>query len=115
MRRAVAVIPAKWLEQAHSDPSWLDWVHHKRAQAFVILTLCRLLYTLDCASVASKPFAARWAQKVLDRRWANLIERARVWQHEDGNTLESDVDETVAFIQYTFDRYQQWSQSQQKS
>ena len=111
MRRAVGTIPLRWLEQAHHDPSWLVWLRQRREQAFVVLTLCRLLYTLDSGAVTSKPAAARWAEKVLGPRWSGLIERSRAGQVEGGETPEGDVNDTVALLQHTVDRFRQWSPS----
>lgn len=107
MRRAVPVIPNMWLEQAHHDPSWLYWLRQRENQAFVVLTLCRLLFTLDTATVASKPTAAHWAQKALGTRWAGLIECSLAGQHERSEAPESDVDNTIALIQYTIERSHQ--------
>jgi hypothetical protein len=109
MRRAAAAITGTWLEQAQYDPAWLAWLHQREHQAFVVLMLCRLLYTLDFGANASKPVAARWAEKALGRRWASLIERSRAGQHESGDTPESDVNDTVAFVQYTVERFRQWN------
>jgi hypothetical protein len=111
MRRAVGTIPLMWLERAHHDPSWLVWLRQRREQAFVVLTLCRLLYTLDSGAVTSKPAAARWAEKVLGPRWSGLIERSRAGQVEGGDTSESDVNDTVTLVQHTVDRFRQWSTS----
>jgi len=107
MRRAVPVIPNMWREHVLHDPSWLDWVRQRENQAFVVLTLCRLLYTLDTAAVASKPAAARWAQKALDSRWAGLIERSLAGQRVSSETPDSDMEDTVALIHYTVERGQQ--------
>lgn len=104
LRRAVPTIPNMWLEQARNDPSWLDWLRQRENQAFVVLTLCRLLYTLNEADVASKPAAARWAQKTLGTRWSGLIERSLAGQHNQSQTPESDVENTVALLQYAVGR-----------
>ena len=101
MQLAVAAISGLWLDQARDDPTWLAWLRHRDNQAFVILTLCRMLYSLDTGSVASKPVAAQWAQKELGQPWATLIARSLAGQHETGEISQSDVDDTVAFIQYT--------------
>lgn len=105
MRRAAAPIAEMWLDQAQHDPSWLEWLGHRENQAFVVLTLCRLLYTLDSGGVTSKPGAAHWAQKSLGARWTGLIERALVGKHASGPTPESDVTNTVALIRYTVDQF----------
>lgn len=108
IRRAAAPIAEQWLEQARHDPSWLAWLYGREHQAFVVLTLCRLLYTLDLGSVTSKPAAARWAAQALGPRWAKLIERSLAEQHGSGETPESDVADTIALVQYTVERFQQW-------
>lgn len=67
-------------------------------QAYTVLSMCRILYTLRHGTLASKPAAARWARLVLEPRWAGLIERALGWQPgEEMNRL----DETLDFIRYT--------------
>lgn len=111
MRRAAAPIAALWLEQAQTDPSWLDWLREPGSQPFVVLTLCRLLYTLDAGRVASKPGAAHWAQQMLGPRWTGLIERALAGQHAAAPLPEQDVPDTIALVQYTVDRFQEWDTS----
>ncbi|HEX8218138.1 MAG TPA: aminoglycoside adenylyltransferase domain-containing protein [Chloroflexia bacterium] len=111
MRRAAAPIAELWLEQALHDPAWLTWLYERRHQAFVVLTLCRLLYTLDSGSLASKPAAARWAVHALGPRWATLIERSLAGQHGSVATPENDVTGTVTLVRYTVDQFQQWKSS----
>jgi aminoglycoside adenylyltransferase-like protein/nucleotidyltransferase-like protein len=104
MRSAAAEIAGLWLEEAQNDPTWLPWLRQRDAQTFVILTLCRLLYSLATESVASKPRAARWAQKALGEPWTTLIERTLAKQHEASNIAQSEEDETLAFIQFTLEQ-----------
>lgn len=108
MRRAAAPIAELWLQQASDDPSWLDWLRNRDAPAFVVLTLCRLLYTLETGSVASKPAAARWAQGTLDPGWSGLIERSLAGQHDKAATPESDVSSTVDLVRYAVHRFHRW-------
>jgi hypothetical protein len=89
----------------------LAWLRQRENQAFVVLTLCRLLYTLESGAVASKPGAARWAQQAVGQRWAGLIERALAGQQDSTEIPDSDADETVALIQHTVDRFRQWEAS----
>jgi hypothetical protein len=70
-----------------------------------VLTLCRILYTLDSGAVVSKPVAARWAEKTSARHWAALIERSLIWRKARQDAPSSDeLDDTVALIQYTIER-----------
>jgi len=114
MNREGSAIAGRWLEQARADPSWLAWLHQRKNQAFVVLTLCRLLYTLELGGVASKPGAARWAQQALDPRWDGLIEGAWTGQQESTEIPDGDANATVALIKHTVDRFRQWEASAPK-
>lgn len=111
MRRAGSAIAGMWLEEARTDPSWLAWLRGRENQAFVVLTLCRLLYTLESGAVASKPGAARWALQTGGWGRAGLIERAIAGQPDGAEVPERDLEETVSFIQHTVDRFRQWEAS----
>ncbi len=104
LRRAVVMLMDQWWGPMRADPIPLHR-HSIGYQAYAVLTMCRILYTLDFGAVVSKPVAARWAREVLDERWAALIERALAWRKEDQDTLsEGDVNETLDLIQYTLER-----------
>jgi hypothetical protein len=120
MNRAGYGIAAQWLDQARTDPSWLDWLRPRQHQAFVVLTLCRLLYTLETGGVISKPGAAWWGQQHLGPRWAGLIAQAVAGQHAAGDATDHDIAETVALVAHTVERFRQGatpprSQRQQRS
>ncbi len=87
--------------EAREDPTWLPWLRERQSQAFVVLTLCRLLYTLERAAVASKPAAACWAQEALDDRWSPLIDRALAGHHAQGPIEPWEEQQTLALIDYT--------------
>jgi hypothetical protein len=77
----------------------------------VVVTLCRLLYTLETGAVASKSRAARWAQQALGPRWNGLIERALVGQKDHTAIPHGEVVATVALIRHTVDQFRQWQAS----
>ena len=76
-----------------AEPAPLDDPHQ---QAYVILTLCRILYTARHDGVASKRDAAAWTRHA-HPQWADLVRRAQAWQH--GQSL-SVVDEILAFLRF---------------
>jgi hypothetical protein len=101
MREAAAVIVSDWLALSQRDPEWLAWLQDRTGQAFVVLTLCRLLYTLDAGNVASKPRAARAAALWPAAPWAALIERSLAQQRRHVETPTQDVEATLALLRFT--------------
>ena len=88
-----------WAEPLLRNPAELA---HRGYQTYTVLTLCRMLYTLECAAIASKPVAARWAQTRLAKPWAALIERTWAGRHNPQREASAqDVESTLEFIRFT--------------
>jgi hypothetical protein len=106
LRRTVAASSPEWLESLLAEPDQLRrWGFH----TYLVLTLCRMLYTLAHDAVASKQVAGRWAQKVLGERWSALIGNALAWRKDipgapGPETSDGDVDATLELIRYTLAR-----------
>jgi hypothetical protein len=100
MRRAVlATLREVWPGRFH-DPTEL---HPRGYRSYIVLTGCRMLYTLEYGTVASKPVAARWAQDTLGTRWVVLIDWA-VTARRDPHSGELDnLSETQDFIRHVID------------
>lgn len=85
-----------WAARFLEDPGPLQ---SRGYQSFVVLSLCRILYTLETSRVVSKRVAADWAQAHLDERWAPLIARAFEGRHHpDDLPAPEDIRETQAMI-----------------
>ena len=96
LRQAVSMILHEWWEPMTHDPIRLQ---HDGYHTYAVLSMCRILYTLDYGDIISKPVAAKWANRTLPPRWTQLIERAEAWQMR-----QEDVGETQNFIQFTLER-----------
>jgi hypothetical protein len=94
-----------WWRPLLDDPAWVQQI---QKQPFVILTMCRALYTLEHGIVVSKPVAARWAQQVISKQWTELIEWALDWPRD---TKSSRLASTLSLIQYTLKRYEHCNES----
>lgn len=70
-RAALAEYVAYAHEPMPEAPAGMNWWK----QTYVVLTLCRVLWTLEHGTVVSKAEAAAWAARELPE-WADLIERA---------------------------------------
>src|SRR5207248_1656203 len=61
---------------------YVEWFETNReqfnrwAQTYLVLTLCRLLFTTRTGAVAGKAEGAAWGERELDPAWASLIRRA---------------------------------------
>lgn len=97
LRQAAVGILLEWWEPMLRDSHLL---RDNEYQAYAVLTMCRVLFTITNGEVASKPEAARWAHRTLDPRWRGLIERGTAWRH--GMRMNA-LEEVLALIQYTVD------------
>lgn len=84
-----------WWEQQLVDTTR---VSQSGYQAYAVLSMCRIRYTLAEGAVLSKPRAAQWALHNLHPCWQPLIQRALAWQ--PGEALDQ-LAETLAFIRDT--------------
>jgi len=102
LQQAVLDMLHGWFAPMIDDPAPLKT---RGYQSYIVLTLCRMLYTLEFGTLVSKGVAAHWAQQILDERWIPLI--ARAWQGRQTPRLESQVDDvnsTLKFIRYVVER-----------
>jgi hypothetical protein len=91
-----------WATQLLNDPAQIS---DRGYQSYTVLTLCRILYTLERGAVVSKRVAARWVQETLGERWTPLIERTWVGRHHPQWEAQSeDVDGTLDLIRYALAR-----------
>jgi len=100
IRRAVLVTLREFWPRRFHDPIEL---HPRGYRSYIVLTGCRMLYTLAHGTVASKPVAARWAQDTLGSRWATLIEWAVAARRDPRSDELDNLSETQEFIRYVID------------
>ena len=94
LREAVRGILREWWKPMLTEGPLLRNGFYR---CYAVLTMSRMLYTLRQGTIVTKPVAARWAQRALDKRWAPLIQHALAWSQE----APPDLGETLAFIQHT--------------
>jgi hypothetical protein len=114
LRHASAGIVEEWHARAQRDPGWVAWLRASNNCAFVTLTLCRLLYTLDTGSVASKPAAAHWVEGTLTGTFSDLIRHATSGEPakaDRGAVADDELRVALAFLEYTHGPYQRWRAS----
>ncbi len=104
LRQAMEPLMSGWLPQILADPAR---VNSRGYQSYVVLTLCRIFYTMQTSAVASKPTAVRWAKENLDGRWRPLIDQAWADRHRpDSDPNPKDLNETLEMIRFLLGRDQ---------
>lgn len=81
-----------------TDPTYLKNSHY---QAYVVLTLCRILYTVMCHSTATRKASALWVKCEFSPQWSHLIQTAENWQYGKEMDLK---EETIRFIEFVVNR-----------
>ena len=83
------------------DPALLADRHH---QAYITLTVCRILYAARNDALASKRSASRWVKQTYGVPWRELIEKAQGWQHGSELRLAPVVQAFIEFALGQVDR-----------
>jgi predicted nucleotidyltransferase len=102
LKWAVMDILNSWIKGFLDDSRILE---NRGYQSYTVLTLCRILHMFEHGTVVSKPTAAEWAKRTLNKKWTPLIERAWVGRHHPGLKSEpEDLNGTLDFIRYTLEK-----------
>jgi len=79
------------------DSAYLDDPHQ---QSYLVLHLCRILYTIFTRKLASKPKSAEWVKKEYPE-WKNLIDEAEAWRYGMEMKRQKEV---VGFIRFVVEK-----------
>lgn len=75
------------------EPEWLDNPHY---QTYLVVNLCRILYTVMQGKLGSKKVSAAWVKSAYPQ-WEPLIEAAEAWSY--GVELHNEA-ETLDFLRF---------------
>lgn len=90
-----------------TDFEWLDNSHY---QSYLVMNLCRILYTVMCSATGTKKVSAEWAINKFGSPWSDLIRTAASWKY--GKTM-SLRNETIGFIKFSIEKIKQTKLYQQ--
>lgn len=95
-----------WLTAYRKDPAVLEQLG---ARVFVVLTICRLLYTLRTGQVTAKMTAARQAMGLLPPDLVPVIEGAMAWRKDNTASENPTLEGTLALMAWTQSFCEAWS------
>ena len=105
LRRAMVPTLHGWATQILDYPNEMN---SRGYQSYTVLSLCRILYTLQLGDVVSKPKAASWAKETVGEKWKGLIDRAWIGRHNPQLPPEpDDIKQTLDFIRFALEFSQQ--------
>ena len=84
----------------------VEWLNNSHYQSYLVLNLCRILFTVSCGSTGSKKTSAEWVKNKFGLPWSILIETALSWKYGEKMSLQ---DETIAFLKFVIDKIKQTS------
>ena len=102
LRAAMTPILAGWSRHMLEHP---EAYPRRGYQSYIILSHCRILYTLETGKVASKQAAAEWMKARIEPGLAQAIERA--WdgrRRPDESATPEDIRQTQAVIRFVLER-----------
>jgi predicted nucleotidyltransferase len=102
LRRAVLPALHGWATKILNNP---DEIVHQGYQSYTVLTLCRILYTLEFGDIVSKRKAARWIKETQGGKWSALIDQAWIGRHNPQLLASTDdINQTLDLIRYALDK-----------
>jgi len=99
-----------YLREEISENPESEWRDVPMYRAYAVVTVCRILYSLNKNDIASKPTAAKWALKNLPKRWHGIIGQALDF-NESRREKGIRVKQIAAFISFAEGRVRSGSQS----
>jgi predicted nucleotidyltransferase len=88
---------------------WVEWIHQpddperllpQAERAYIVETMCRVLYTLATGELTGKPHAVTWALETLPETWRTVVARSQLWRND--KTVDQRVaPEVKAFVLWT--------------
>lgn len=101
LRQAVIDVLPLWANPILKNPSHITG---RGYQSYCVLSLCRMLYTIQNKAIVSKRAAAEWGLETLDARWKPLIESAILGrQHGSLKAQPADINQTLKMMQYALE------------
>ncbi len=102
LRQAMHALFRSWVTTIPDQPASLQ---QRGGQSWTVLTLCRMLYTLERGTPVSKREAARWAQEALGEGWEQLIDETWEGRRQPQSTTSPQaLKQTLAFAWFALER-----------
>ncbi|MDR3172770.1 MAG: DUF4111 domain-containing protein [Treponema sp.] len=84
----------EWLPKTNDD----EWLSNSHYQSYVVLNICRILYTAHKSEAANKQKSCDWVKKHYTE-WRDLIDESEEWDYTKTMNKADDVKRFIRFAQ----------------
>lgn len=75
----------------------IDDLKDSHMQSYVVLNICRILYTVFATDVGTKKESSKWIKETFAPKWTSLITEAEVWEY---GKVMNRIQETIDFVKF---------------
>ena len=83
----------EWVPKINDD----EWLSSSHNQAYIVLNICRIIYTIFNLKTGNKQNSANWV-KEQHGEWNNLIEEAEKWDYAKKMNKQNEIREFVKYV-----------------
>ena len=84
----------EWIPKINDD----EWLSNSHYQSYLVLNICRILYTINKLDVANKQKSCNWV-KTKYPEWNGLIEEAEKWNYDIAMDRKNIVKDFIVFAE----------------
>lgn len=74
-----------------------EWLSNSENQAYIILNICRIIYTIENNKIGSKNESAKWVMEKYGK-WSNLIMEAEKWEFNVKIDKQNEIKKYIIFM-----------------
>jgi len=75
-----------------------EWLNKSENQAYIVLNICRIIYTIKESKIGNKKESAKWVKEKYVK-WKKLIEEAEEWEFNKIMNKENEINEYVKYME----------------
>jgi predicted nucleotidyltransferase len=87
-----------------------EWLSNSHYQSYIVLNICRILYTVNKMELANKQKSCEWVKNNYSV-WENLIKEAEVWNYDKKMDRKEEVNN---FIKFADKIIEEWNDKSKK-
>lgn len=74
-----------------------EWLQNSENQAYIVLNICRIIYTIKNNKIGNKKESAKWIKEKYGQ-WKDLIEEAEKWEHNKIINKQNEIKEYIKYM-----------------